>query len=334
MSAAAVPTFPALVQEFFTRYLVEQRAVSPLTVIAYRDAFTLLIDYAERLLGKPPTKLCLDDIDAALITGFLAELENVRGNCVRTRNARLAAIRSFLQFASRRDVTHLHATAKALAVPMKRFERPLLGFLSREQMLAILAIPGTTWLAERDRLLLHLLYNTGARISEMIAIRVKDVNTGHGACVHLLGKGRKHRSVPLWPATVKLVCNWLKRNEDMSETSPLLSSRRGDFMTRENAAQRLKLAVKFACVSHPELNTMKVSPHTLRHTTAMHLLQAGVDISVIALWLGHESPSTTHMYIEADMAMKEKALTRLEQPCAQVSRYQPPDALAQFLRAL
>jgi site-specific recombinase XerD len=155
--------FPALVQEFFTSYLVEQRAVSSGTVSAYRDAFTLLFDYAERSIGKVPTKLTLADIDPDLIVGFLNELETVRGNCIRTRNARLAAIRSFLHFASRRDVSQLNAVAKALAVPMKRFERPMLEFLTREQMVTVLALPGTTWLAERDRLLLHLLYNTGAR---------------------------------------------------------------------------------------------------------------------------------------------------------------------------
>ena len=335
MSASATaPGFPALVQEFFTRYLVEQRAVSPRTVTAYRDAFTLLLGYAERTLGKAPTVLVLGDLTPELIADFLHELETVRGNSVRTRNARLAAIRSFLQFASRRDVTHLHVTAKALAVPMKRFERPMLGFLSREQMLAVLAIPGTTWLAERDRLLLHLLYNTGARVSEMIGVRVADVVTGDGACVHLLGKGRKHRTVPLWSATAKLVRHWLARNGEPATTAPLLPTRAGTFMTRANAAQRVAIAVEQASVMHPELATMAVSPHTIRHTTAMHLLQSGVDISVIALWLGHESPATTHGYIEADLTMKEQALARVQAPGVTAERYRPPDSLAAFLRAL
>lgn len=334
MSAVAIPNFPSLVQEFFTSYLVGQRAVSPCTVAAYRDAFMLLFEYAERTLRKAPTSLALDDLDPTLIVGFLDELENVRGNGVRTRNARLAAIRSFLQFASRRDVTHMHATAKALSVPMKRFERPILGYLSREQILCLLALPGTSWLAERDRVLLHLLYNTGARISEMLAVKVGDVITGKGACVHLLGKGRKHRSVPLWSATSKLVRSWLARNQEMTAMSPLLPTRRGTFMTRANAAQRLTLAVDHASVKHPELATMVISPHILRHTTAMHLLQAGVDISVIALWLGHESPSTTHMYVEADMKMKEQALARVQSPNSPETRYRPPDTLLAFLQSL
>jgi len=331
---SAAPSFPALVQNFFTHYLVEQRALSPCTVAAYRDAFMLLLNYAERKLGKAPTKLLLADLDPTLILGFLDELETVRGNSVRTRNARLAAIRSFLQFASRSDVAHLHSTAKALAVPMKRFDRPILGYLSREQMLYILELPGTSWIVERDRLLLQLLYNTGARISEMLAVKVENVVIGDGACIHLMGKGRKQRSVPLWPVTSKLVSKWLVRNKHPPEKTPLLPARGGSFMTRANASQRIAQAVKKATEQHPELATINISPHTLRHTTAMHLLQAGVDISVIALWLGHESPSTTHMYIEADLKMKEQALARVQPANTKLVRYQPPDALSAFLHSL
>lgn len=211
MSTPITPSFSTLVQEFFTDFLVEQRALSPRTIAAYRDAFMLLIGYVEQTLGKAPTDIKLNDLDTTLITQFLDELEKKRGNSVRTRNARLAAIRSFLQFASRRDVTQLHSTAKPLAVPMKGFERPMLTFLSREHMLAVLDLPGTTWFDERDRLLLHLLYNTGARISEIIAVKVDSVVIGKGACVHLLGKGRKHCSVPLWASTVK-TCTPLARS--------------------------------------------------------------------------------------------------------------------------
>lgn len=175
------PTFQELVQEFFTGYLVEQRAVSPRTVIAYRDAFSLLLEHAERTLGKAPTALVLGDLDESLIASFLNDLETRRGNAARTRNARLAAIRSFLQFAAQRDVANLTSVTRALSVLMKRFERPMLGFLSREQLLAILALPGTDWVAMRDRVLLQLLYNTGARVSDMVAVRVDDVVTGGGA---------------------------------------------------------------------------------------------------------------------------------------------------------
>jgi len=269
-----------------------------------------------------------------LILGFLDELEKRRGNTVRTRNARLAAIRSFLQFASRRDLTNIATTTAALSVPMKRFERPMLGFLTREQMLAVLDLPGTDWLATRDRLLLHLLYNSGARVSELVAIRVDDVVTGDAACVHLLGKGRKRRAMPLWKNTAKRVRAWLALDGAPAGKAPLLPTRKGTFMTRANAAQRLAIAVQLATKRRPELAKLTVSPHTIRHTTAMHLLQSGVDISVIALWLGHESPATTHHYIEADLAMKERALARLEAPEHPPGRYRPPDNLISFLRAL
>lgn len=328
------PTFQALVQEFFTCYLVEQRGLSPNTVAAYRDAFTLLLDYAERVLGKLPTALVLGDIDEALLAGFLDELEMRRANAVRTRNARLAAIRSFLQFASRRDMANLATVTRSLSVPMKRFERPMIGFLSREQVLAILDLPGTDWLATRDRLLLHLLYNTGARVSELIAVRVNDVVTGEGACLRLLGKGRKRRSVPLWKNTVARIRGWLALDGAPVGSEPLLPTRRGTLMTRGNVAQRLSIAVNLATARRPELARVRVSPHTIRHSTAMHLLQSGVDISVIALWLGHESPATTHIYLEADLAMKEKALARLEPPRKGARRYRPPDNLIGFLRAL
>jgi site-specific recombinase XerD len=331
---SAVPTFQQLVQEFFTHHLVEQRAVSPRTVATYRDAFSLLLHYAERTLSKTPSALGLGDLNESLLIGFLQELETGRGNTVRTRNARLAAIRSFLHFASRRDVTHLATVTQTLAVPMKRFDRPMLGFLTREQMLAVLALPGTNWLAVRDRLLLQLLYNTGARVSEMVAVRVDDVVTTDGACVHLRGKGRKRRSVPLWNQSAKLVRAWLALDGAPVDSAPLLPTRAGTFMTRANAAQRLAIAVKHATERYPELATLDISPHTIRHTTAMHLLKSGVDITVIALWLGHESPATTHHYVEADLAMKEKALARLQAPAQSAGRYRPPDSLIGFLRAL
>lgn len=328
------PTFQALVQTFFTSYLIDQRAVSPRTVTTYRDAFTLLLEHAERTLGKAPASLALADIDETLILGFLDELETRRGNAVRTRNARLAAIRSFLQFATRRDVANLATMTAALSVPMKRFERPIVGFLSREQMLAVLDLPGKDWLATRDRVLLHLLYNSGARVSELVAIRVDDIVTDDGACVRLLGKGRKRRTVPLWKNTAKLVRAWLALEGAPAGEGPLLPTRQGAFMTRANAAQRLAIAVKRATERRPELAMLTISPHTIRHTTAMHLLQSGVDISVIALWLGHESPATTHHYVEADLAMKERALARLEAPEHPSYRYRPPDSLIGFLRAL
>lgn len=327
-------TFASLVQEFFTDYMVQQRALSPRTVACYRDSFSLMLGFAEQRLGKPPTAVQLGDLDRTFLASFLDHLEQDRHNSVRSRNIRLAAIRSFLKFAARRDIANLHLIEQTLTVPMKRFDRPMVGFLSREQMLSVLDIPATTWLGQRDRLLLTLLYNTGARVSEIVGILVEDIASGEASSVLLRGKGRKQRTVPLWKSTARDVRAWLRINEQLAANSSLLPTREGHVMTRANVTQRLRLATQAATARHPELAKMSVSPHVIRHTTAMHLLQAGVDMSVIALWLGHESPSTTHMYVEADLGMKERALSRLQPPDAKSDRYRPSDTLLRFLQGL
>ena len=332
--AATSPTFASLVQEFFTNYMVQQRALSPRTVACYRDSFSLLLGFAEQRLGKAPTTLQLADLTQTFLASFLDHLERDRHNSVRSRNIRLAAIRSFLKFAAHRDIANLHLIEQSLTVPMKRFDRPMVGFLTREQMLAVLDIPTTSWLGQRDRLLLTLMYNTGARVSEIVGVRVADVVLSDTTSIHLRGKGRKQRSVPLWKDTARDVRAWLRLNEKLTADSPLLPTREGHVMTRANVAQRLRLATRAATARHPELAKQSVFPHCIRHTMAMHMLQAGVDISVIALWLGHESPSTTHMYVEADLGMKERALARLDPPDLKAARYRPGDALLRFLQGL
>lgn len=328
------PSFAALAQAFFAEHLQQQRAMSPRTVAAYRDAFLLFLDFAQTRLCKQPTEIRLDEITPALILAFLDHLERERGNSVRSRNARLAALRAFLKFAGRRDVSALHVVEQALGVPMKRFERPMLGFLSREEMLAIIGKPDESWTSQRDHLLLRMLYNTGARVSEIIGVTLADVVLDGAACVHLHGKGRKQRTVPLWRSTVRQIRTWLRLNPLLQATSALLPNRDGQTMTRGNVTQRLALAVKAATTAQPQLAKRCISPHLIRHTTAMHLLQSGVDITVIALWLGHESPTTTHQYVEADLAMKERALGKLQEPDAAVRRYKAPDSLIAFLKTL
>jgi site-specific recombinase XerD len=323
-----------LVQQFFTEHLVAQRAVSPRTVACYRDALMLFLDFASRKLGKAPTAMRLADIQSDLIFAFLDHIEHDRHNAVRSRNLRLTALRAFLKFAARRDVASLHDVERALAVPMKRFERPMLGFLTRAEMVEVLGQPGQTWTSQRDHLLLVMLYNTGARVSEIIGVRVVDVVLDGGACVHLRGKGRKLRSIPLWKSTVVEVRAWLRLNPSLRSEAPLIPNRNGQAMTRSNVAQRLSLAVSRAAVVQPSLSKKRVSPHTIRHTCAMHLLQSGVPFNVIALWLGHESTTTTHRYVEADLAMKEKALARLQEPDTKMSRYRAPDSLMRFLQTL
>lgn len=333
-SPSTPPSFASLVQSFFAEHLTQQRALSARTVAAYRDAFLLFLDFAQGRLHKTPTAMQLADVTPTLILAFLDHLEGERHNAVRSRNARLAALRTFLKFAARRDVTTMHIVEQALGVPMKRFERPLLGFLTREEMLAVIARPGVGWVSQRDCLLFALMYNTGARVSEVIGVKVADVVLAAAACVHLHGKGRKERSVPLWRSTAKAIRAWLRLNADLGPTSVLLPNRSGEAMTRSNVTQRLALAVQTAARTVPSLAERAVSPHTVRHTTAMHLLQSGVDISVIALWLGHESPTTTHQYVEADLAMKEKALSRLQDPNIRARRFRANDSLLDFLKTL
>ena len=334
MSKLCLPTFANLVQQFFTDYMTQQRALSPRTVASYRDTFVLMLRFAHEKHGKAPADFQFSDLSAKFLLGFLDHLEQQRHNSVRSRNVRLAAVRSFLKFAAGHDPAQLGVIEQALAVPMKRFDRKMVGFVPKEQMLAVIDVPTETWIGQRDHLLLTLLFNTGARVSEIIGVRVLDVVLGPTSSIRLHGKGRKQRTLPLWKTTAKAVRDWLQLNPNLQTNSPLLSRRDGMSMTRANVAQRLKLAVDAATQRYPELAKTSVSPHIVRHSTAMSLLQSGADPCEIALWLGHESPSTTHMYVEADLAMKERSLARLKAPDAKQPRYRPPKALLAFLQAL
>ena len=328
-------SFATLVQLFFTEYLVSQRAMSPCTIASYRDSMMLFLGFSQSHLGMPPTKLNLGDINPDLILKFLNHLEQERHNAVRSRNLRLAALRAFLNFAGRRDVSYLQDVEQALGVPMKRFEAPMLDYLSREEMVAVLGEPGETWTSKRDHLLLNMLYNTGSRVSEIINVKVGDVISEGSAFVHIHGKGRKERTTPLWKSTVREIRGWLQQNPLLVSDSALLPNRYGHAMTRFNVTQRLKIAVDKASKTYKELSNKKISPHTIRHTTAMHLLQAGVDFNIIALWLGHESPTTTHRYVEANLAMKQEALARLQETSVDMRRYSvKDDELMKFLQAL
>jgi len=328
------PSFAALVQYYFTEYLSNQRALSSRTIASYRDSIMLFLNFAHAHIGKIPTALELSDITPDLILAFLDYLERDRHNSVRSRNLRLTALRAFMKYAARKDVSALYVVERALSIPMKRFEHPMLNYLSREEMLAVLGQPNETWISQRDHLLLTMLYNTGARVSEVIGIYVADLVLDGAACVHLCGKGRKQRSIPLWKPTVQEIRVWLKHNPMLNNDSALLPNRDGHMMTRDNVNRRLAIAVARASKVFPSLANRQISPHTIRHTTAMHLLQSGVAFSVIALWLGHESTTTTHRYVEANLAMKEQALARLQEPETEMHYYQPPDELLQFLQSL
>ena len=331
----AHPSFPALLQRFFVEYLRQHRAVSPSPVAAYRATFRLLLAFAEKTIGKAPTRLTLGDLDAELILGFLDHLERERGNSVRSRNARLAAIRSFLKYAAHQDLTALATIERSLSIPQKRCDKAVLGFLTRPEMEAIIAAPDRrSWVGQRDQAMFTMLYNTGARVSEIIDLRIGNVVLDVSPVAHLHGKGRKRRSTPLWKPTAAVIRPWVRQLARAAEADYLFPSRSGRRLSRSAVTQRLARAVEHATREHPQLAGRAISPHTIRHTTAMHLLQAGVDITVIALWLGHESPSTTHIYLEADLAMKEQALARLQPIDAAPARYRPADQLMAFLQAL
>jgi len=329
------PPLAPLVRRFFIERLVRQRNVSAATVATYRDAFRLLLRFAEQRLGRPPASLVVDDFDTTLVLAFLDHLEGTRKNAVRSRNARLAALRSFARYMSTEEPVALPMAQRILAIPAKRHQKPVLGFLSRDEMQAVLDAPDpSTWSGQRDRALFLTLYNTGARVSEALGLRIKDVRIERTPTVVTLhGKGRKQRTVPLWSRTVRVLNAWV-RIHGGAFTEPLFVNRRRQRLSRSGAAHRLALAVHHAALTYPSLRHRDVSLHTVRHTTAMHLLQSGTDTTVIALWLGHESPATTHTYLEADLAMKERALARVDPPKTSTPRFKPSDEVLAFLDGL
>lgn len=332
--SATDPSFATLLRDLFLRRLISERGASTHTVASYRDTFGLLLRFATKRTGRSPTAIDVEDLDAPLVLAFLDHLETERGNGSRTRNTRLTAIRSFMRYTSMRCPTALPVAQRVLAIPTKRVDVPVLGHLTRDEMDAILDAPSTTtWSGRRDRVLFAVLYNTGARVSEVTRLRLADVLLDRECAVLLHGKGRKERVVPLWKSTASALRRWLVRI-DRSPSATVLPSRTGGALTRSGVAYRLRLAVASAQVRCPSLATRSISPHTIRHTTAMHLLQAGVDLSVIALWLGHESPTTTHHYLEADLKTKEAALAKAADPAPKLTRYHATDDLLAFLEGL
>jgi integrase/recombinase XerD len=327
------PDLATLLPRFFSGHLIQQRNVSPCTVSAYRDTFRLFLRFL-KTARKAAALLPLEAVTAESVLAFLSHLEKARGNSARSRNARLAAIRSFIHYVSDLLGPELPAaTRRILAIPAKRHCRPVLGFLTRQEVQAILDATDHSWTGRRDRLLFLLLYNTGARVSEIVAARVRDVQARECRQIELKGKGRKHRIVPLWPETQKHLRHWIKTNAPAAE-APLLSNRFGQTLTRSGVACQLRVRLRKAAQNMPELKNRCISPHTFRHTTAMHLLQASVAPEIIALWLGHESPHTTHLYVEADMETKRRALEVMNPPRPKRPSVKQDDALLRFLENL
>jgi integrase/recombinase XerD len=327
-------SLPALLESFFIERLISQRRVSPHTVASYRDSFRLLLVFAQRRTGKTPSRLDLTDLDAPLIAEFLDYLEHERHNSVRTRNSRLVAVHSFFRFAALREPAHAGHIQRVLAIPQKRFERAIVSFLTRQEIEVILAGPDlTTWIGRRDHALLVVAIHTGLRVSELTGLRTQDAVLTNGAHVYCRGKGRKDRCTPLAAQAVTVLRSWMKENHG-PPTSPLFPSRRGDPLSTDAVERLLDKYAHTAEQRCPSLRAKRVTPHVLRHSTAMGLLAEGVDSAVIALWLGHESLQSTQMYVHADMTIKQQALDRMTPPHTTPGRYRPPDRLLAFLDTL
>ncbi|BCB83697.1 tyrosine-type recombinase/integrase [Phytohabitans suffuscus] len=323
-----------LLQGFFTDKLMRQRQASPHTIAAYRDTFKLLLSFCARQLRRPPARLGLADLDSTTISAFLQHLQTERGNTTSTRNARLAAVHSFFRYTTVHAPEHANLIARVLAIPPKRFDRAIVSWLTGPETDALTDAPDrTTWTGRRDHALLLVAVHTGLRVSELTGLTLTDVHLGPGAHLRCHGKGRKDRCTPLTSHTTKVLRAWLKEHHGQP-TDPLFPTRRGTPLSRDAVQRLVAKHATTAAASCPTLASKTVTPHTLRHSTAMALLHAGVDTSVIALWLGHETADTTQIYLHADMTIKERALARIPPTNGVHSRYSAPDTLLAYLDTL
>ena len=327
---ALAPTLEA----YFTERLVHQRQASPNTVAAYRDAWRLLLGFAQQRTTKQPCQLDISDLDAPLIAAFLTHLEVDRHNGPRTRNARLAAIRSFFAFAALAHPEHAALIARVLAIPTKRCDKALVNYLTEPEADAVTASPDRQrWTGRRDHALLVVAIQTGLRVSELTGLRNQDVELRTGAHLRCWGKGRKQRSTPLRPGTVAVLRTWMKERAGIPG-DPLFPTSRGTPLSRDAVAALVTKHAATAAGGQPSLHGKKVTPHVLRHSCAMALLRGGVDRSVLALWLGHEQVGTTDIYLHSDLTIKERALARTTPQHVRPGRYRPPDRLIAFLQDL
>jgi site-specific recombinase XerD len=321
-------------QLFFTQRLAKHRQASPATVRSYRNAIVLLLRFAQDRTGRPPSALDWDDLGVETISAFLDHLEADRHNSARSRNARLAALRSLFRYAALRHPEHAQLIAQVLAIPQKRSDKAQVSFLEPEEVEALLAAPDLSrWEGRRDHALIALALQTGLRLSELIGLRSGDIELGSGAHVRCTGKGRKQRCVPLTTANVAILRAWCRERGGLSE-EPLFPTRSGRRLSDDAVAARVTLYKGIAAQRCPSLVLKRLTPHILRHTCAMTLLREGVDVAVIALWLGHADMRSTNAYLHADMTIKERALARTTPPSSRAGRYRPPDKLLAFLDSL
>ena len=327
-------SFAPLLERYFTQRLMQQRQASPHTISSYRDTFRQFLRFVQQRLHKPPAKLGFEEIDTPLIVAFLDDLEKRQGVSVRSRNLRLTAIHSFFRYAAFEAPAQSAQIQRVLAIPSKRFTRTLVPFLLRPEVDALLAAPDpSSWSGRRDHAFLLVAVQTGLRLSEMTGLKRVDIVVGAGAHVRVIGKGRKERSTPLAKSTRIVLKAWL-REPQRGDADVLFPSAKGERLSVHGVQYLLnkhRLAASKVC---PSLNQKRVTVHRLRHTMAMDLLQSGTDRAVIALWLGHESVETTQIYLEATLAMKEKALAKTSQRHGKPGHYKPGDKLLEFLNGL
>lgn len=330
MSALA----PSL-QAWFTDRLVNQLHASPNTIAAYRDSWRLLLGFLQQRTGKQPSQLDLADLHSEMISAFLDHLEVDRHNSIRTRNARLAAVRSFFRFASLRHPEHAHLVARVLAIPTKHADHPQVSYLTGEELTALIDAPDTaTWTGRRDHALIDLAAQSGLRVSELAGLRNSDIDLGAGAHVRCQGKGRKNRCTPIPKPTVAVLRAWTKERQGEPD-DPLFPSQRGGHLTRGGIGELVTRHAAVAARRCPSIATKRTTPHVIRHSCAMELLRSEVDVAVISLWLGHERLETTYRnYIHADMTIKERALARTAPRNTKPGRYRPRDQLLAFLDSL
>ena len=321
-------------QTFFAEHLCHHRRVSPQTILSMRDTFRLLLQFLRTTQGKEPSMLQINDLDAPTVLTFLDYLECQRNNSIRSRNIRLSAIRSFFRWVALREPQSLAIVSRVMAIPVKREDKKLIGYLNREEMEALIAAPDRShWRGRRDHALLLTLYNSGARVSEITTLEREQVCFDTKTYLQLKGKGRKERTVPLWTHTAHTLKAWFAELSQ-HQTHLAFPSSRGRALTRQSVTYLMQQAAQSAAVNCPSLANRKLSPHLIRHGTAMHLLQAGVDVAVIALWLGHEKVDTTHVYLESDLQSKEQALKKLTPVKGQAKRFSANDPLLEFLASL
>ena len=321
-------------QSFFTDRLAKQRQASPHTIAAYRDTMRLLLQFVQKRTGRPPVRISWDDLDVDTIGAFLDHLEDDRHNSARTRNSRLTAIRSLFAYAALRHPEHAALIARVLAIPVKRFDKATVSFLDDTEVAALLAAPDRTrWEGRRDHAFMTLAVQTGLRVSELLGLDCGDIVLGTGAHVRCEGKGRKQRAVPLSGPVESVLRVWLSERQG-APNEPAFPTRTGRRLSRDAVQRRISAHALTAAAQSPSLVTKKLSPHVFRHTSAMALLHAGVDTTVIALWLGHADPRSTNAYLHADLAIKERALAQLTPPTTTPGRYRPRDQLLAFLEAL